>query len=80
MQIAIYRTHHREASDVELSILVEEWFFDVFLNNVGATVAIYICILYQRLNVIYFSTYLNTTASVSILSRLDDPEALSKLR
>lgn len=80
MQIAVYRTHHREASDVELSTLVEKWFFDVFLNDVGATVAINICVLYQGLDVVYVTTNLNTAASISVLSRLDDPEGLAKLR
>ena len=80
MQIAIYCAHHREASDVKLSALIEQWLLDVLLNDVRATVTIHVCVLYQRLYVVNVATDLDATASISVLAWLDDPESLSKFR
>lgn len=80
MKITINCAHHREASDVKLSALVEQGLLDVLLNDVGATVTIHICVLDQGLNVVDVATDLDTAASIGVLTWLDDPEGLSEFR
>lgn len=79
LQVASDRTHHREAPDVELAILVEQRFLDVLLDDVGASVAVYVGVLDQRLDVVDVSADLDAAAAVRVLAWLDDPEGLAEL-
>lgn len=45
LQISADGTHHSEATDVELPVLVKQRLFDVFLYDIRPFVAIYICVL-----------------------------------
>lgn len=50
------------------------------MNDVGATVAIYISILDQRLDVVEVTAHLDAAAAVGVFAWLDDPERLAKFR
>ena len=52
LQISIDTAHHCEAPDIKLTILVEQWLFNVLLNDVGPSITIYISVLNQTFDVI----------------------------
>jgi hypothetical protein len=52
LEISVDGAHHREASYIELSALVEQWLFNVFLNDVGPFVAVYVGVLNQAFDVV----------------------------
>lgn len=52
LEIPIDCRRQCEAPDVELAILVQQWPFDVLLNDVAPLVTVYILILNDRLYVI----------------------------
>ena len=79
LQISIDAAHHCEAPDIKFTILVEQWLFNVLLNDVGPAITIYVSVLNQTFDVIEILAYLNATASIRILAWFDDPEALSQL-
>ena len=60
--------------NVKLSVFIKQRPFDVFLNNVGPLVAVDLLSLDQRLNMTQVAADLNTTPSIGVLSRLDNPE------
>ena len=80
LKIAVHSCSQKVATDVELPILVKQRLLNVLLDDVAAAVAIHLLSLYQRLYVIQVATHLNTTASVCILSRLDNPKTGAVLR
>ena len=78
MEISIYCAHHREASDVELSIFVEKWFFDVLLDNIGSSAAVDVGVLYQTFDVVKVFAHLNAATSICVLAWFYNPEVLTK--
>ena len=80
LKVAANGAHHGEAPDVKLPILVEQWFFNILLDYVTSFEAIHICIANQVFDLIKVFRHLDTTASVSVLTGLDDPQLLAKSR
>ena len=79
LQVTIYATHEGETTDVEFPVFVQERLLDVLLYNIASSIAINISVLHQAFDMLKIFTDLNATASVCVLARLDDPQALSKL-
>ena len=79
LQVAIDAAHHAVDPYVELPVLVEHGFLDVLLDDVGSSVAINVYVLNYTFDVVKISAYLNATAPVSVLTRLDNPQVLAKL-
>lgn len=79
LQVTIDGAHKGEDSNVELSILVQQWLLDVLLNNVTSLVSIMVSILDQVLDVVQILYNCYTTSSVGILSWLHDPELSPQL-
>ena len=78
LEVAANGAHHGEAPDVELPILVEQWFFDILLDYVTSFESIHICIANQVFDLIKVLGHLDATASVGVLTGLDDPQLLAK--
>ena len=79
LKVAVDCGHQSEAPDVKLSVLVKKRLFDVLLNDVTSLYTIDSSVLYKSLNMIQVFAHLNSTSSVGILSRFNDPELFSKL-
>lgn len=74
LQVSVYCGRKEETTDVELSILIKQRLLNIFLYDVTTSVAVNLLRLYQRLNVIEVTADLDATASVGVLTRLDNPE------
>ena len=73
LKVPIYSCHQRVASNVKLSILIEQWAFYVFLNDVRSFLSIDMCVSHYITDLLELSAYLNTATSVSVLTRLYYP-------
>ena len=74
LEVAIDACDEREASDVELAILIEQGLFAVFLDYVRP---LDMRIRHNRLDLGYVAANCDSTASVRVLTRLDDPQVLA---
>jgi len=79
LEISIYCAHQSEASDVELSIFVEQRFFNIFLYDIGSSVAVHVDVLNQTFDVVQFAADLDSASSVGVFTWFDDPQILAEL-
>lgn len=64
LQVTIDGAHQGEATNIKLSVFVEQWFFDIFLNYIASTIRITISNSDEVLNVLKITTYLDATSSI----------------
>jgi hypothetical protein len=76
LEVAINSSQQSVASNVKLSVLVEERLLNVFLDNVRPLLSVDISVRYNLLNLREFPANLNATASIGVFSRLDYPNLL----
>ena len=76
LEVAINSSQQSVASNVKLSVLVEERLLNVFLDNVRPLLSVDICVRYNLLYLREFPANLNATASIGVFSRLDYPNLL----
>jgi hypothetical protein len=76
LEVAINSSQQSVASNVKLSVLVEERLFNVFLDNVRPLLSVDIGVRYNLLYLREFPANLNATASIGVFSRLDYPNLL----
>lgn len=76
LEVAINSSQQSVASNVKLSVLVEERLLNVFLDNVRPLLSVDIGVRYNLLNLREFPANLNATASIGVFSRLDYPNLL----
>ena len=76
LEVAINSSQQSVASNVKLSVLVEERLLNVFLDNVRPLLSIDIGVRYNLLYLREFPANLNATASIGVFSRLDYPNLL----
>ena len=79
LQVAIDRAHEREASDIELTVLVQQRLLNILLYDVGTLYAIHSRVLDKTLDVVQVFAHLDAAPSVCVFARLHDPELLSEL-
>jgi hypothetical protein len=79
LEITIYGRHQSKTPDIKLTVFVEKRLLDILLDDVTPFNTIHSRVLYQSLDVIKIFAHLYSTAPVGVLSRLDDPQLLSKL-
>ena len=79
LQVAVDRGAEGVAPDIELPVLVQERLLNVFLNNVAASVAVYLLRLDQALDVLQVATDLDSTSTIRVLARLHNPELVAVL-
>ena len=77
MEVPINCRRQSVTANVELTILVKEWFLDVFLDYIGSLFAVYLGIIYDRLNVIDITADLDACAPVCVLARLNNPHSVT---
>ena len=77
LQVSVDRSCHSVAANVEFTILVEKGSLNVLLDDVAALVAVHLLCLDQLLDVVEVTADLDTTASVGVLARLDDPKIVA---
>ena len=80
LKVTIYGAHQSKTSNIKFTLLIKKGLFDVFLNNVTSLNTIDCGVLNKSLNMVQIFADLNSTPPVSVLSRLNDPQLLSKLR
>lgn len=73
LHVAIYASSQSKKSDVELSPLVQEWSLTILLDDVGALLPIDHWIWDNLLNLGEFSAHSDSTTSIRILARFDNP-------
>lgn len=76
LEVAINSSQQSVASNVKLSVLVEERLLNVFLDNVRPLLSVDIGVRYNLLYLREFPANLNATASIGVFSRLDYPNLL----
>ena len=74
LQVAIHSCGHSITSNVKLSILIKEWLLNVFLDDITASMTVNLLCLNERSDVIEVTADLDSTATICVLTRLDDPE------
>jgi len=79
LQVSVDRGRKEETTDVKLSIFIQQRLLNILLYDVTASMAVNLLRLYQRLNVVEVTTDLDATASVGVLTRLDNPERVTIL-
>ena len=77
MEVPINCRRQSVTANVELTILVKEWFLDVFLDYIGSLLAVYLGIIYDRLNVVDITADLDACAPVCVLTRLNNPHSVT---
>ena len=77
LQVSVDRSCHGVSANVEFAILVEKGPLNVLLDDVAALVAVHLLCLDQLLDVVEVTADLDTTASVGVLARLDDPKIVA---
>lgn len=78
LKIAANGAHHGKASNIKLSILVQQGSLDILLDYVTSFETIHIGVADEALNLIEIFRYLDSAASIGVLTRLDDPELLTE--
>ena len=78
LQVAIAGNCHGVGSNVELSILVQQWLLHVLLNDVRSLPPIDVGLIDQAFDMVQVSADLDTTSSVGVLTRLDNPHGGSQ--
>ena len=74
LQVAIHSCGHSIASNIELSVLIKKRLLNIFLDDITASMAVNLLCLNERSDVIEVTANLNSTATICVLTRLDDPE------
>jgi hypothetical protein len=77
LQITIHSSDEGVTSNVELSIFIKQWLFNVFLNDIGSFLPIHICILDYVSYLLQLLAYLYAASSIRIFTWLNDPNSLS---
>lgn len=77
LEVAVHSCCQRVGPDVELAIFVQEGLFDVLLDNVRSFLAVYLGIINDALNMVQVSADLDPSASVCVLTWLDDPHRVA---
>ena len=73
LEISIDRAHHGEASDIELSVFIEKWLFDVLLDDIGSSAAVDVSVLDQTFDVVKVLAHLNAATPIGVLTRFHNP-------
>lgn len=79
LKVAIDGAHEGETTDIELPILIQQWLFYILLYNERSLIPIDIGVLDKSLDLLQVFTDLDSTPPVGVLTRLNDPQALSEL-
>ena len=74
LQVAINGRGHGVASNVELPALIKERLLNILLDDVAASVTVNLLCLDERSDVIKVTADLDSTATIRVLTGLDDPE------
>ena len=74
LQVAIHCCGHSIASNIELSALIKKRLLNIFLDDITAPMAVNLLCLNERSYVIKVTTNLNSTATICVLTRFDNPQ------
>ena len=77
LQVSVDCGRQSVAADVELAILVEKGSFDVLLDDVATPMAVHLLRLNQTLDVVEVTADLDATATIGVLTWLDDPQIIA---
>jgi hypothetical protein len=80
LEITVNGAHHSEASNIKLTILVQQGSLNILLDYVTSFESIHIGIADEAFNLIEIFRYLDSAAPIGVLTRLDDPKLLTKGR
>lgn len=80
LQITVRGRGHCINADVELTTLVEQRFLQVLLNYVSAFPPVNHRVANDRTNLIQIAAHLDSATPIRVLTWLDDPETVSKIR
>ena len=77
LEVAVDCRRKCVASDVKLAIFIQEWSFNIFLDYIGAFLAVNLLIVDNWLDVIYVPAHLDSSSTVCVLARLYYPHAMA---
>ena len=80
LKIAANGAHHGKASNIKLTILVQQGSLDILLDYVTSFETIHIGVADEAFNLIEIFRYLDSATSIGVLTWLDDPQLLTKGR